>query len=260
MRRYIANVTASPYVVRAAAEVLGTQRRFAVLLVIAFLAGLIGPFGTTAGFFDWERYLYWLLIVFGTAIPVHLVFFTFDRFIGQSAWRDAVWIPAVSLVAALPATAMVAAIARLFGSRLDMMAVAGLYAQCAFAILAIATIMHLVSGSSKGLSAQGARVPILSRLPGARRGRLIRLTAQDHYVEVVTDRGRSLVAMRFRDAVAEVGPTEGAQVHRSHWVAADAVTARRTVDGSLRLYLADGSTVPIGRTFRQKARAAGVLF
>ena len=120
--------------------------------------------------------------------------------------------------------------------------------------------MRLVSGASKSTFYELVEAPILNRLPGACRGNLIRLTAQDHYVEVVTDRGRALVAMRLRDAITEVGPINGTQVHRSHWVARDAVIGRYTVDRTTRLRLADGSTVPVGRTFREPAKRAGVLF
>ncbi len=270
MHRYIANVAEQSLLHRATVALMGTPRRASILLLIAFLAGLVGPFGTTAGFFSAERYVYWLLVTLGSAIPVQAVFMGFDRFMGHSFWRDATWLPIISLVASIPATSVVILIATLFGSRIDAPTATELYGQCAFVVLAIATIMHLATSQSRRKPAADLPVqqalakesspPILDRLPGARRGKLLRISAQDHYVEVVTDRGWSLVAMRFRDAIADARPVNGAQIHRSHWVAADAVTARRSVNGAIRLELSDGSVVPVGRTFRRAAKMANVLY
>src|SRR5690606_17132350 len=69
------------------------------------------------------------------------------------------------------------------------------------------------------------RPAVLNRLPHHLRGRLIYMSMQDHYVDVHTDRGNALVLMRLGDAIAETGATPGLQIHRSHWVALDAVRA-----------------------------------
>ncbi|MGI9353558.1 MAG: LytTR family DNA-binding domain-containing protein [Rhizobiaceae bacterium] len=44
------------------------------------------------------------------------------------------------------------------------------------------------------------------------------MIAHEHYVEVVTDRGRYLVLMRLTDAVEVCGLCDGMRVHRSAWV------------------------------------------
>ena len=256
MRPTIANDSMGSLLTEAMTELFGSRRGIAVLALIAFLAGIIGPFGTHADFGAAGRHLYWALIVFGTALPVQLVMIAFERrFGGRRPWLA--WLPAAALVAALPVTAVVVIIGLGFGFGAAPVAVAGLYVQCAVVIMAIATVIQLLQPPPARLSA-GAPA-ILRRVPGARRGRLIRLAAQDHYVEIVTDKGRTLVPMRFRDAIGEVGLTEGAQVHRSHWVAAGAVQGRRRIDGRTHLTLADGSQVPVGRTYRERARQAGLL-
>ncbi len=68
-----------------------------------------------------------------------------------------------------------------------------------------------------------ARPALLDRLPTDKRGPIIRLEVQDHYVLVVTTRGREMVLMRLTDAMREVNPLEGCQVHRSHWVAREGI-------------------------------------
>ena len=64
---------------------------------------------------------------------------------------------------------------------------------------------------------------LLARLPARSRAELLHLRMQDHYVEVHTAAGSELLLLRFRDALREVEDINGLQVHRSHWVARDAV-------------------------------------
>jgi len=56
-------------------------------------------------------------------------------------------------------------------------------------------------------------------LPINKSGELIAMSAQDHYVSLVTDAGDHLVRISMKDAVADTEAQQGLQVHRSHWVA-----------------------------------------
>lgn len=107
----------------------------------------------------------------------------------------------------------------------------------------------------------GATAPptVLARLPLEKRGALIALSAEDHYVRVTTTAGTELVLMRLSDAMAEVGQTQGLQVHRSHWVAQDQVIKVTRIGDRGELTLSDGSTCPISRGFMPAVRAAGLL-
>mgnify|MGYP005989052455 CR=1 FL=1 len=99
----------------------------------------------------------------------------------------------------------------------------------------------------------------MQRLPLAQRGPLIRLEAQDHYLNVVTGKGSALILMRLGDAAQELTGANGLLVHRSHWVALDAVTAHRREKGRDVLILSDGSEVPVSRTYRAAAKEAGLF-
>ena len=100
---------------------------------------------------------------------------------------------------------------------------------------------------------------ILSRIKPGLGARLLRLTMQDHYVEVFTDKGSQLVLMRFADALEEVAPTPGWRIHRSHWVAEAAMADIRRGDGKTFVVLPDGEELPISRTYLPALREAGVL-
>ena len=59
------------------------------------------------------------------------------------------------------------------------------------------------------------------------------LVAEDHYTRVKTSQGSSLMLLRFSDALQEIAPTPGLQIHRSHWVSYDAIDkAKRRGDAA----------------------------
>lgn len=98
------------------------------------------------------------------------------------------------------------------------------------------------------------QVPLLLRLKHANRGVPLHLTVSDHYTEVTTTAGRELILLRFADALGELGPVQGLQVHRSHWVA-DAHVARLVRDnGRMTIQLGDGTEVPVSRTYAAAVR------
>jgi hypothetical protein len=74
-------------------------------------------------------------------------------------------------------------------------------------------------------AAPGAKpARFIDRLPFKLRGAAIRaVSSEDHYLRVHTDRGSDLILMRLSDALTELEGLEGAQTHRSWWVAKDAV-------------------------------------
>ena len=53
------------------------------------------------------------------------------------------------------------------------------------------------------------------------------------------------------------GPVEGAQTHRSWWVARHAVRGVRKGEGRIGLLLPDGREVPVSRAYARDLRAAG---
>jgi hypothetical protein len=92
------------------------------------------------------------------------------------------------------------------------------------------------------------RPRFLDRLPGTIGSPLICLSMEDHYVRAHGPQGSALILMRMRDAVAELDGLPGVQVHRSWWVASDAVERVEKEDGRVRLRLVNGLCVPVARS------------
>lgn len=102
-------------------------------------------------------------------------------------------------------------------------------------------------------------VPFLRRLPEKLGRDLLRVSVYDHYVEAHTRRGHELILIRFSDALTELEGYDGLQIHRSHWVAREAVN--RIVRGesrSLMVELQDGTHLPVSRSHEAKVRALGL--
>lgn len=98
----------------------------------------------------------------------------------------------------------------------------------------------------------------VERLPPRLRGaRIWAVEAEDHYLRLHTSKGQDLILMRLSDAIAELEGLEGAQAHRSWWVARDAIADVSRGDGRATLTLQDGSQVPVSRTYAKTLRERG---
>lgn len=103
-------------------------------------------------------------------------------------------------------------------------------------------------------------VAFLERLPFKfRQAQIVALSAEDHYLRVHTAVGDTLILMRLYDAIRELEGIEGSQVHRSWWVAKDAVTDIERRDGRATLTLSNGLLVPVSRTYHKALKASGWL-
>jgi hypothetical protein len=105
----------------------------------------------------------------------------------------------------------------------------------------------------------GAPAPkFIARLPAKLKGaEIYAVEAEDHYLRLHTSLGQDLILVRLSDAIAELEGLEGAQTHRSWWVAKGAVAEAERLDGRAVLTLKDGTEAPVSRGFARELRAAG---
>lgn len=82
---------------------------------------------------------------------------------------------------------------------------------------------------------------------------ILRVRAVDHYLELWTPRGTSLVRGRMRDALRRVSHVMGIQPHRSWWVAVTEIDRIERRGRDLFLLLRSGDRLPVAR-----ARASDV--
>jgi len=81
------------------------------------------------------------------------------------------------------------------------------------------------------------------------------LKAEEHYVSLTLRGGTSfLLRGRLADAIEQVPPEAGLQVHRSYWVARSALAALNRKRDGWRLRLRDGTEIPVARNRQAKVR------
>jgi hypothetical protein len=257
------NGTPLQFALRELQRAYTSRRGLAVMAVLALLLGLAGPFGSFTGLPFGARLAYWgavVCVTYGLGLFCGMVVLFYLRPRLNSRLLTVVL---VGCIASLPVSAAVIALGLIFiGGGLPAAGEMGRqFLYCLIATLGVAGVLILVD--TPATAPEAAEAPkgpaILKRLPLAQRGRLLHLSMQDHYVEVVTDKGQALVLMRFSDAIAETAPAAGLQIHRSHWVALEAIKRSGRSEGRGFVELSDNVRLPISRGFADQARAAGLL-
>ena len=245
-------------------------RFWALIVGASVLLGLIGPFGTYDSLPLPGRFAYWTATVLATYFAGGATVFLLVELLWPGRTRNAWHYAAAGAVSGLPIAVVVWGInAAVFGTGpregiafLPLLGYCVVIAGLVSMLIAVFTSQYESAASAAattGAPTAPVRPRILDRLPPAQRGQLTHMSMQDHYVDARTTRGGGLVLMRFADAVAETDGAEGLQIHRSHWVAKGVVEKAVRRDGKLFLKLADGTELPVSRSFQPAVKEAGLL-
>lgn len=235
----------------------------AILIAIGALMGFLGPFGSD-GIPGPDRYLYWMICMVGGG----LIGIVTDDLIGPRivmTWRR---VAAVSIIMTPPVSLLVMSTEHvLMGGRIDAEGFMRLLWQVWPISLAVMATRALVwrrtparieTRTLIAAPLPEAEAAFRRRLSARRRGaRLIAVEAHDHYLKVHTDAGSELITLRFADALEDLALAHGWRVHRSWWVAAEAVEAVRWRRGAGEISLAGGLMAPVSRTYAPLLKEAG---
>lgn len=104
-----------------------------------------------------------------------------------------------------------------------------------------------------------AGILFLNRLPAELGRDLICLSMEDHYLRVYTKLGHTLILMRMADAIAELSDYNGFQVHRSWWIAVNAVTKTSKTGRKYTIHLSNGKNVPVSQTYVEKLKQSELI-
>ena len=235
-------------------------------LVIAVLAGVVlaltGAFGTGNAPL-WLRLAYWTPMMLAGGAWAHLCSLVLDRFIALDE-RPWLTVLLLTVTATGPIAVMVWGLTGwiLAGEPYPLRALPYLVWPVLIVTATLSAInvfmarARPVQTHAAALNAPPARFP--DRLPMKLKGAEIRaVQAEDHYLRVHTDRGSDLILMRLSDALDELEGLEGAQTHRSWWVARSAVRDVARGDGRATLSLEGGLSVPVSRRYARALREAG---
>lgn len=240
-------------------EMRGWLRGLAVALASGLFLTFSGAFGTDDAPLP-TRLGYWMGLM--------LVGYVWGAFVSRYFFRDGrrrtgnLWLDAAiaALVMSAPFTVVVwFASSRAFDTRIPLAAMWILFGPVLLVSLALTGINLLLEARRPAETQTGPNPPkFLDRLPLKLRGAEVwAVEAEDHYLRLHTSKGQDLILLRLADAVAELEGIEGAQVHRSWWVARDAIADAKRGDGRATLTLKDGAEVPVSRTYAGLLREKG---
>lgn len=229
------------------------------VLALCFAVALVmGVSGMTRSL--WESGVWLAEALFGGVCGI-----VAGRWVVPVTWyRSRLWaaVPLIAVVITLPIIATVLArIAFLEHVPLTWPLVAEIAPQVFATSLVMTALAFLLRRQATQTHAAPFDAPppkFLARLPPRLAGaELYAVEAEDHYLRLHTSQGQDLILMRLSDAIEELEGLEGAQTHRSWWVAKAAVAEAERLDGRAVLTLRDGAEVPVSRGFAKALRSAG---
>ena len=237
-------------------DAAGWLRGLVITLSAAVFMSVVGAFGS-ARMSMVPRIAYWLGLM--------LVGWIWGAFVSRYFFRVLRWprqtwlrIAMASLALSIPYSVVVGYASVLaFGSHFELADIPELVGSVTTVSVAMVAINVLVDRQSV-TSASTEPAKFLERLPlKLRDGEVWAVEAEDHYLRLHTSKGQDLILMRLADAISELEGIEGAQVHRSWWVARDAIADARRGDGRATLTLKDGAEAPVSRTYARLLRERG---
>lgn len=225
------------------------------------LMAVLGPFGSSARSLD-ERLIYWLACMVGGGaigggmdlLVTRLTRAFWPRLLAVSALMT----PGVTLLVGAVNTALA-----------GMRPTPANFAAPAFEVFTVCfaamCLRQLVWAEAAPAAPPQSPDPAVDptetfrrRLSAKRRAAVIHaVEAEDHYLRVHTDAGEELITARFSDALAELADAPGFHIHRSWWVAADAIDDVRWRKGAGEARLKCGLIAPVSRSQAPTLRAAG---
>ncbi len=240
-------------------------RRAAVTVLASLFLAVSGAFGSAAVPFR-SRFLFWVLgIAIGSAIGGFIADTSDRRGWPRGARAHFLFI---AFATAVPTTLAIWLLDGWFfaAGHLDLR----LLGELAVPVLVITFAMTAVNAladrqpvmthaapTAEAARKVAERARLLDRLPGRLKGaELLAIEAEDHYLRLHTSRGSDLILLRLADAMAELEGIEGAQTHRSWWVAREAVQGARRAEGRATLLLKGGVEAPVSRTYAKALRDA----
>jgi hypothetical protein len=237
---------------------LGGTRRIligcAIIFGVGIVAALIGPFGSFEAPFG-LRLLYWLAMSYAGYFLYFPAMVAARALAPKLDFPEAALWAAACLIATLPMAAVTWAanfvwqaprwptLEEALAHYLNVLILGALVCALFWFVQARrdAAIAPAAEPATPGLPR------LIERLPAHLRAAPIALEMEDHYVRVHTAHGSALLLMRMRDAILELDGMPGALVHRSWWVAREAVTGARREGRNVRLLLAGGIEAPVAR-------------
>jgi DNA-binding LytR/AlgR family response regulator len=237
-------------------------RNLAVCIAAGVFLALVGALGTDRVAIG-TRLLFWVPVMIGGAAIAHFVAMAAVRIprAGNNLW---IFGALLAVMVAIPITLLVWAHSGwVLDTRIPVNRLHLLYGPVLLISVAMTALIIVVGQPGRVTHAPAPDAPpvrarFLERLPAKLKGAVVyAISAEDHYLRLHTSKGSDLILMRLSDAITELDGLEGAQTHRSWWVAREAVEGARRDGDKVVLTLKGGAEAPVSRPNVRPLREAG---
>lgn len=229
---------------------VGWRRHALAAITLGLFLTFLGPFRSQEAMTTGPRMVFWI----GLVTTGYLLAAAGFQLAGDRPREMLPRAIAVAIVSALPQTFIVSwALLQIRPGRIIAVANLPMLFVSVLAIQAIIVAIQLWLSSKRagGRTAEATEQPspmAQGRLARSLSGDLVALEAEDHYVRLHHSSGSTLILHRFSDALAEVDPNSGIQVHRGWWVARKSVAGTFMRGGKRWLKLTNDLEIPVSRT------------
>ena len=265
-------------------------RSLFVMVAIGAVVGWAGPFGSDLNYPLLVQLAYWMVAIPLIGVIARVSIRAVARSEPGSSWKLPIQALAGAAITGIPGTFIATGLQTVFGYSegahpgFSLVKFATQYLSVTLIVAAIGIPWHIINSlrdraADEPLAVAHSTViaanatppldqmaissprssPFLQRIPARLGPELLYLSAEDHYLRVATTLGSELLLFRFSDAITELDPALGRQVHRSYWVARSAVAEIKRQDGRVSLRLKDGSHIPVSKTYLASLREDGWL-
>lgn len=232
-----------------------------MVLSMAALLAVAGPFGTYERGSFGSRFLYWSVTCgLGCAIAVLSKRVVSEKLphLGFVQAELIVIVAMTLLFSPVLQQWTLAAFPGSIQSPPTFWAFAGSVFVVTFALSGLVNGVRFFMGVTENEDVTSPPVRLVKRLPAGFNGTILGLSAENHLVVVMTTAGMFRLRMRLSDAIEEVEGLPGFPVHRSHWVTREAMTALQRNGSRVMLRLRNGADVPVSRTYLPALEALGL--
>ncbi|WP_223788822.1 LytTR family DNA-binding domain-containing protein [Marinicella meishanensis] len=235
-----------------------------ITLAIGLGVGYLGPFGSFQMPLG-QRLLYWVILI-GVG---HAIFSLTERFcqnwLANKNLNVYLKLVITSVIGAVFLSFFVDWTSQLFfdSSLRFPQSLQFYYPKVLILSLILNVFGHLLEQARNAKTATTTNPPkdnrFIQRLPHQLGTELICFSMEDHYLKVYTERGDHMMLLRMKDALVELEHYPGIQVHRSWWVALDAIKQVKKQTRKATLILHNDMEVPVSQKYLPQLKQHGLL-
>ena len=243
-------------------KVFGRPIRVTRLITIAIISALLfaflGPFDTFKSMPIYQRLAFWFTLIAGCGMVGHVIVMFALYHPKIAHWPRALRLLVGAAIMAFPGLLVFLQVDYFFRGKIYSLGHWPFLWTTVFVISSAISFANFmppfinIRDEEKGIDQDPQYVPFLRRLSADLGYELVSLSMKDHYVQVTTKEGDQLIHATFAEAMSELDQFPGVQIHRSHWVAENAISRLVSQGRSDFLELVDGRKLPVSNSYRTK--------